>query len=265
MSPKSRAASPAGPFAHPQGGGFHYNDRVHDKGEKIVLGVTIPAGGGKEDGEKVLDILAKHPSTARFISKKLAQRFVADDPPQTLIDEWPRRFATTERRHSRSDEDHADVEGILLAGRVSRQSEDAVRDDRQRGAGHRRARSTSRFRWRNRIAQLGEPLYRKLEPTGYSNANAEWVNSASLLARMNFALALAQNKVPGIEGGRRRASTDDPDAYRAADAVHQSDDDDARGASTRRIADQKAKNPKAPPSPALVAGLVLGSPDFQRS
>ena len=65
----------------PQGGGFVYNDRTHDKGEKIVLGVTIPAGGGKEDGEKVLDIVARHPSTAKFISRKLAIRFVADQPP----------------------------------------------------------------------------------------------------------------------------------------------------------------------------------------
>ena len=82
---------------NPQGGStFTYNDRVHDKGEKTVLGVTIPAGGGREDGEKVLDILAKHPSTARFISKKLAQRFVADNPPQTLIDRMAKTFLSTD-------------------------------------------------------------------------------------------------------------------------------------------------------------------------
>ena len=78
-----------------QGAGFEYNDRVHDKGEKMVLGVTIPAGGGKEDGEKVLDILAAHPSTARFISKELAQRFVADDPPPALVDRMAQTFLST--------------------------------------------------------------------------------------------------------------------------------------------------------------------------
>ena len=69
-----------------QGGGFWYNDKVHDKGEKVVLGVTIPAGGGEGDAQKVLDILAHHPSTAHFISRKLAQRFVADNPPPALIE-----------------------------------------------------------------------------------------------------------------------------------------------------------------------------------
>src|SRR5580704_9699374 len=82
---------------NPQGGStFTYNDRVHDKGEKIVLGVTIPAGGGKDDGEKVLDILAKHPNTAHFISKKLAQHFVADEPPPALIDRMAKTFLDTD-------------------------------------------------------------------------------------------------------------------------------------------------------------------------
>jgi uncharacterized protein (DUF1800 family) len=74
------------------GGDFYYNDRVHDKGEKIVLGVKIPAGGGKEDAEKVLDILARHPNTARFISTKLAKKFVADDPPPALIERMAKTF-----------------------------------------------------------------------------------------------------------------------------------------------------------------------------
>src|SRR5690348_2399206 len=78
-----------------QGGGFTFNERTHDNGEKTVLGVTIPAGGGKEDGEQVLDILASHPATARFISRELAQRFVADDPPPALIDRMAKTFRET--------------------------------------------------------------------------------------------------------------------------------------------------------------------------
>src|SRR5580704_14924443 len=178
--------------------GFFYDDKVHDKGEKVVLGVTIPAGGGKEDGLKVLDILVHHPSTARFISKKLAQRFVADDPPPALID----RMAKTFRE---KDGDIREVMKTMLASK----------EFWSQGAWHAKMKSPlemiasairatgadvqSASMLAQQLQQLGEPLYRKVEPTGYSSANAEWTNSAALLARMNFALALAQNKAPGLK------------------------------------------------------------------
>ena len=79
-----------------RGGKFVFNPRLHDNGEKVVLGVTIPAGGGESDGEKVLDILAHHPATAHFISKKLAMRFVADDPPAALVDRMADTFLKTD-------------------------------------------------------------------------------------------------------------------------------------------------------------------------
>ena len=78
-----------------KGGSFFYNDKLHDKGEKIVLGHVIAAGGGMEDGEQVLDILARHPSTAHFISKELAQRFVADNPPEALVNRMAQTFLST--------------------------------------------------------------------------------------------------------------------------------------------------------------------------
>ena len=71
---------------------FEFNPRMHDEGEKIVLGVRIPAGGGIDDGYKVLDLLAHHPSTAHFISRELAMRFVADDPPAALVDRMADTF-----------------------------------------------------------------------------------------------------------------------------------------------------------------------------
>src|SRR6185369_739276 len=69
-----------------RGAGFRFEPRMHDAGEKVVLGHVIKAGGGESDGERVLDILAAHPSTARFIATKLARRFVSDDPPSSVID-----------------------------------------------------------------------------------------------------------------------------------------------------------------------------------
>src|SRR5499427_5988386 len=65
---------------------FQFNPASHDRKEKVVLGHTLPPGRGEQDGLEVIDILVHHPSTAKFISKKLAQRFVADDPPQSLVD-----------------------------------------------------------------------------------------------------------------------------------------------------------------------------------
>src|SRR6185295_16212 len=77
-------------------GEFQFNPAWHDRKEKVVLGRTIPAMGGEEDGLKVIDILAHHPSTATFISRKLAQRFVADDPPKSLIIRMAATFTKTE-------------------------------------------------------------------------------------------------------------------------------------------------------------------------
>ncbi|HSP70287.1 MAG TPA: DUF1800 domain-containing protein, partial [Bryobacteraceae bacterium] len=176
-----------------RGGEFIYNDRVHDKGEKTVLGLVIPAGGGREDAEKVLDILARHPSTARFISTKLAKKFVADDPPPALIDRMARTFRDSD----------GDIRAVLSAMLESKEffSEGAFRSKVKtplelvvsavRATG---AEVSFTIPLATQIAQLGQPLYRKIEPTGYSSANAEWVNSAALLARMNFALALAGNR-----------------------------------------------------------------------
>jgi uncharacterized protein (DUF1800 family) len=243
-----------------QGGSFFYNDRVHDKGEKIVLGVKIPAGGGKDDAEKVLDILAKHPSTAHFISKELAQRFVADDPPASLVDRMAKTFLDT----------NGDIREVMKTMLTSKEFFSA-------GAYHAKVKTpfemiASALRatgaevdyalpLAQQIGTLGEPLYRKIEPTGYSSANAEWVSSASLLGRMNFAIALTQNKVPGVKLDASRFPVDPSRAARQVlftDATPQTKD-----AIVKALADQKQKDPNAG-SPALLAGLVLGSPDFQR-
>lgn len=243
-----------------QGGGFAYNDKVHDKGEKHVLGVTIPAGGGKEDGEKVLDILAAHPSTAHFISKELAQRFVADDPPPALVDQMAKTF-------TESGGDIRAVMGTMLSSK----------EFFSEGAFHAKVKTpfemmVSALRATNaqvdfvfplaqQIAQLGEPLYRKLEPTGYSSANAQWVSSSALLARMNFALSLGQNKVAGIKVDQRRFLG--PPAAVAKELLFAPPSKQTLGILGTALETEKKKNPKASPN-ALLAGLVLGSPDFQR-
>jgi uncharacterized protein (DUF1800 family) len=180
------------------GGGFAFNPRLHDKGEKTVLGVKIPAGGGIEDGLKVLDIVARHPSTARFISKELAMRFVADDPPASLIDQMARTFSKTD----------GDLRAVLKTMFDSKEfwSVGAYRSKMK--SPFELVVSAVRavdgdvnyaFALVNQVAQLGQPLYRKQEPTGYSNSGQEWLNSAGLLSRMNFAVQLAENRMPGVK------------------------------------------------------------------
>jgi uncharacterized protein (DUF1800 family) len=237
-----------------RGGEFIYNDRVHDKGEKTVLGVKIPAGGGREDAEKVLDILARHPSTARFISTKLAMKFVADDPPPALIERMAKTFRDT----------GGDIRAVMSAMLDSKEffSEGAFRAkvktplelvvSAARATG---AQVDFAIPLALQIGQLGQALYRKIEPTGYPSANSEWVNSAALLARMNFALALTDNRVAGSKVDAN--SFENSAASVARQLLFQEPAKQTLDSIENALAQKD-------PTPQMVAGLVLGSPDFQR-
>jgi uncharacterized protein (DUF1800 family) len=231
-----------------QGGGFFFNPRMHDRGEKHVLGVTIPAGGGTEDGLKVLDILAKHPSTARFISKSLAIRFVSDNPPDDLIDRMAATFTKTGgdlrevmRAMLSSDEFWA---ASNFRSKMKSPLEMVVSAVRAVNGDVENAQQMA-----NLMNTLGEPLYLKIEPTGYTNRGADWLNSASLLARMNFANSLAQNKIKGVKVDLTQF---------AGDAAQIEHNILLTGAST---ALQSAIDSGIG---TRIAGLTLGSPDFQR-
>jgi len=177
---------------------FEFNPRMHDDGDKTVLGVRIPAGGGIGDGFQVLHLLAQHPSTAHFISRKLAMRFVADDPPETLV----KRMAATFLKKD------GDLRAVLKTMFDSpefwsrRAYRSKIKSPLEMVASSLRvlnAQVDFTFGLNNQLTQLGEPLYRKAEPTGYSNSGQEWLNSAGLLARMNFSVALVNNKLPGVK------------------------------------------------------------------
>jgi uncharacterized protein (DUF1800 family) len=239
-----------------RGGGFEFNDKIHDKGEKHVLGVTISAGGGMGDGLKVLDILAEHPSTAYFISKSLAIRFVSDNPPEELIRKMAKAYMKTggdlldvmrTMIHAPEFWDPANFRSKIksplemVASAVRAVNGDV--DFAQALTGQ--------------LNQLGEPLYRKLEPTGYSNVGAEWTNSASLLARMNFAMALAKGKIAGVKVDPAQFSVV-MDASKIERSILITDASPAaRDAIQSGLEQQQDLG-------ALAAGLTLGSPDFQR-
>ena len=181
-----------------QDGEFMFNERLHDTGQKAVLGHVIKAGRGERDGEQVLDILARHPSTASFIATKLARRFVSDTPPPALIDRVAARFRET-------DGDLREVVRAILTSpeffaaeayhaKVKTPFEFVVSAVRATNADVRDARSLVQ-----QLAQMGMPLYQCQPPTGYKDTADAWVNTGALVARMNFGLALAANKIRGVE------------------------------------------------------------------
>jgi len=180
------------------GGVFQFNERVHDQGEKTVLGVKIPANGGINDGLKVIDILVHHPATAQFVSKSLAIRFVSDNPPASLIDRMAATFTRTEGDLRATMKTMFDSPEFYAPAsyqtKIKSPFEMMASALRLTGAD-----VDYGFNLIQQLNTLGEPLYRKVEPTGYSNKGSDWLNSASLLARMNFAVALSGNKVPGTK------------------------------------------------------------------
>lgn len=236
-----------------QGGSFEFNERLHDKGEKHVLGVTIPAGGGIDDGMKVLELLAHHPATAHFISKTLAMRFVADDPPETMVAKMARAFTAT-------DGDLREVMRVMLAADEfwdPANFRSKVKSPLEMVASAVRAVGGEvdyAFALANTMNQLGEPLYRKLEPTGYPNDSSAWLNSATLVARMNFAMGLASGKYPGIKVDTTQFALD---ASKVEHGILMTEASASAQASIQAGLNQQ-------PLGAMAAGLTLGSPDFQR-
>jgi uncharacterized protein (DUF1800 family) len=237
-----------------QGGSFEYNDKRHDKGEKHVLGVTIPAGGNMSDGLRVLDIVAHHPATAHFISKSLAMRFVSDDPPETLVRKMAATFTKTDgdlREVMRTMFEAPEFwDPAVYRAKVKSPFEMVVSALRAVNADVDFGQALA-----GQLNPLGEPLYRKLEPTGYSNRGEDWLNSASLLARMNFATNLVQNKIGGVKVDATQFSLD---ASRLEKSILAADPSPAAQAAIQAALDQQQQ------AGALAAGLTLGSPDFQR-
>jgi uncharacterized protein (DUF1800 family) len=177
-------------------GTFFFNPRLHDDGEKLVLGHKIPAGGGINDGLMVLDILSKHPSTAKFIATKLARRFVADNPPPALVE----RIASA---YTKSDGDIRTTLRAIFASpefnapenyRAKIKTPFELAISAVRSLGGETTGAPALHQW---IARMGEPLYQYQAPTGYPDTAEHWVNTGALLERMNFALALVGNRING--------------------------------------------------------------------
>jgi len=178
-------------------GNFRFVPALHDNGTKVVLGHTIKSGGGIDDGEKVLDILASHPSTAHHIAFELAQRLVADDPPAALVDRAAARFRDTNgdlrevvRTIVTSPEFLAPAAGDV---KFKTPFELVVSAVRATGADVSDGRPFVQV-----LQQMGQPLYMCQPPTGYRDTADAWVSAGGLVSRMNFATRLASGDMPGV-------------------------------------------------------------------
>ncbi len=179
-----------------QGGGFIFRPQMHDAGEKIVLGHKLAAGRGIEDGEDVLDIVSRHPSTAHFISEKLVRHFVSDNPPKALVDQAAAVFMKT-------DGDIREVVRTIVTSneffsqqayrsKVKSPFEVVVSAMRAMGA-----QPDSTPRTAQVIAFLGEPIYGHQAPNGYPDTGDAWMNAGAILNRINFGMSVAANRIPG--------------------------------------------------------------------
>lgn len=278
-----------------QGGGFVFRAQVHDAGAKTILGRTFPAGRGVEEGEAVLDLLARHPKTAEYIATKLARRFVSDTPPATLV----ARAAATFRR---TDGDIREVVRTIVtspeffsdaAYRAKVKSPFELVASTLR-AMHAAADATPRTA--QMVSRLGQPIFGHQAPNGYPETGDAWMNTGAILARINFGLAVASGRVPGVRlaqwpaaaelralpreaqvdgvirellGGAVSSDTRQvlltgtnpflaARAGSATDSLLVDDDDPDMTARARRA-------PGAPPTGlAQIVGLALGAPEFQR-
>jgi len=254
------------------GGGFRFDPRMHEPGNKTVLGHKIKENGENE-GLEVLRLLARHPKTAHFISQKLAMRFVADDPPPALVDRMAQTFLKK----------HGDIREVLRTmfsspefwapesyrAKVKTPLEFVVSAVRASGAQVDDTRALL-----GALNNMGMMLYGMQPPTGYSMKAEAWVNSSALLGRMNFALGLAAGKIRGVsvDSAQLVSGTQDPqqtlttleDLLLAGDVSRQTHETISKQLDDPTINQRKLDDASRPANTAAIAGLILGSPEFQR-
>jgi uncharacterized protein (DUF1800 family) len=281
-------------------GTFIFRPGFHDNGAKVVLGHQIPAGGGMNDGEMVLNILCEQPACAHFISRELCQRFVGDDPPAALVDRIAGVFTQTGG-------DLRQVTGAILSspeflspstygnkiksplefavsavrasdstlisrqanplGKLASTLESGAILGRGQAADKLSKAPRQSLNWH--IYELGEPLFACTPPTGYKEVSKFWVSPGALIERLNFAMALTQQELSDVRFNPQALlagiDLDNPQAVlnQSVAVLLQNNITD----STRKVLEQTAL-PKPGDSqtvnPSKLIALMIGSPEFQR-
>ncbi len=283
-----------------QTGAFVFRPRQHDEGAKTVLGHYIPADGGIEDGETVLDILCSSPACAKFISRELCQRFVSDDPPDALVTRIAGVFTqtggdlravteailTSPEFLSPSDYNtkiKSPLEFAVSAVRASQSTltprlpepwgtivpttEGAAVLGRTQAADRLSKAKTQSLNWH--VVELGEPLYACTPPTGYGENSKKWVSPGALIERLNFALALTQQQISDVQFNAQTIlggiDLDHPEKMldQAVSVLLNNEITDATKQVLLKVAVPAAGDSQTVNPNKLIA-LIIGSPEFQR-
>jgi uncharacterized protein (DUF1800 family) len=246
-----------------RGAGFVFRDWAHDYGEKQVLGVRF-RGEGKDEGIKLLKLLANNHATMHHVSAKLCARFVADEPPDGCVDAAVAAWQRTK----------GDMRAVLRAiftspdfwspqaarAKVKTPFEFVVSAVRATRADLDNTPALAQV-----VARLGEPLYLQPAPTGYAENEAHWVNSGALLARMNAAVALAAGRLPGVTTDLDTVIPTTSDDNQLVDRVNDRLLGGTMSAHTKRVILEQLTDISDPTQArALAVGLALGGPDFQK-
>ena len=253
---------------------FKFDDRLHDPDPKIVLGKKIHAGSMK-DGEQVIDLLVHHPSTAKFISTKLARRFVSDNPPPALVNRMAETFQSS----------GGDVRAVMKTmiwspefwsreayrAKIKTPFELVVSAARALGADV--DAPLPLVQW---VGRIGEPLYQCQPPTGYSDKAETWVNTGALLNRLNFSLTLSGNKMRGARSDVASLlgvdSSSEPktaldravQVFLGGQAAPATVETLEKQLDSPQVLQAKLDDPHKQVDLGVIAGLVLGAPEFQR-
>lgn len=260
-----------------QGGGFVFRPQAHDAGAKTILGVKFPAGRGQDEGEAVLDLLARHPKTADFIATKLARRFVSDSTPPALVARAANTFRRTNgdiRETVRTIVTSAEFfSADAYRAKVKSPFELVVSTLRAM-----QAPADATARTAQLVARLGQPIFGHQAPNGYPDTGEAWMNTGAILNRINFGITVASDRVPGV----RLARWAPYDSLRTLDRASQVDGvirtllGGAVSTETREVlmsgtnpllTARGGMNADARPATAGLAqivGLALGAPEFQR-
>ncbi|MBB6049881.1 DUF1800 domain-containing protein [Armatimonas rosea] len=275
------------------GGEFEFHANLHDKNPKEVLGITFPAGGGQEEGEKMLDVLANHPATIKNISTKLCRRFVSDTPPASLVNKcvatWKKTdgdireilttiFASPEFNSASAFKSKvkSPFEYVVSAARALGATVETAPPAAPGPFGGMRpavginifapngAGQTNQRLLAGQVGLLGQPLFNYAFPTGYPEESSKWVSSGALIGRINFALALVNGRISDADLSKALPFSETPNKPTPAmiELLGEQLTGTPLSAATRKTLQKQTEGDEF--SAKRLAALILGSPEFQR-